>query len=499
VSTSFKQRVIRADGRAFNITQHRAHLTYCVTGCCCGITERGYAAVPVDVYKEEWLKRKIRNDVHLTKGGCLGPCALANVVSLVFDSKSIWFHSVNSEWQVHQIFEYIDSMLKADRFVQPPAELSEYVFNYYDWDVRLPASADSLTTLPKVEPTGAIMLLSHADTDLLTLMKTSELLPQELAISGFSLNALRNEDQMNVLITGEMGKARVIVVRCHGPLSCIPGFEKLKTTCLERGQSLVLVSGCGENTSEFAETVYVPKDVQSTTANYLALGGVNNLGEMFRFLSDRLMLTGYGYAEPTPMPEHGIYLPDAEVTTLEDWERQADSAKPTVAVLFYRAHRISGNIGFIDAMAKALEAKGLNALCIFTSSLKAREDGKPAAFKFIDSRADVLISTLSFALGEVNTGSITEAGESVHSLESLGIPVLQAIASGMSRGAWEGSRRGLNSLDTAVNVAIPEFDGRIITVPISFKERNSRHGKPVHCSRRPDQPCCRHRGTSCAA
>lgn len=227
MSTSHRQRVIRADGRAFNIVQHRAHLTYCYTGCCCGITERGYAAVPVDVYQEEWLRRKIRQDVHLTKGGCLGPCALANVVSLVFDGKSIWFHSVNSEWQVRQIFEYIDSMLKADRFVQPPAELSEYVFNYYDWDVRLPSSSDGLLNLEAVQPNGAIMLLSHADTDLLTLIKASESLPEGLQVSGFSLNALRNEDQMKVLISGEMSKAKVIVVRCHGPLSCIPGFDQL--------------------------------------------------------------------------------------------------------------------------------------------------------------------------------------------------------------------------------------------------------------------------------
>ncbi|MHB2008045.1 MAG: hypothetical protein ACYCOX_08350, partial [Acidobacteriaceae bacterium] len=110
MAESFRQRVIRADGRAFNIVQHRAHLTYCYTGCCCGITERGYAAVPVDVYTQEWLGRKIRNRVHLTKGGCLGPCALANVVSLVFDGRSIWFHSVNSPWQVRQIFDYIDAM-----------------------------------------------------------------------------------------------------------------------------------------------------------------------------------------------------------------------------------------------------------------------------------------------------------------------------------------------------------------------------------------------------
>ncbi len=85
----------------------------------------------------------------------------------------------------------------------------------------------------------------------------------------------------------------------------------------------------------------------------------------------------------------------------------------------------------------------------------------------------MLISTLSFALGEVNTGNVTQSGESLSSLERLGIPVIQAIASGMPRGAWEGSRRGLNALDTAVNVAIPEFDGRIISVPVSFKERGA--------------------------
>ena len=473
MSTSHRQRVIRADGRAFNIIQHRAHLTYCYTGCCCGITERGYAAVPVDVYKEEWLKRKIRNDVHLTKGGCLGPCALANVVSLVFDGKSIWFHSVNSEWQVRQIFEYIDSMLKADRFVQPPAELSEYVFNYYDWDVRLPSSADDLTTLEKVQPTGAIMLLSHADTDLLTLMKASDSLPEELRVSAFSLNALRNEDQLKVLITGEMSKARVIVLRCHGPLSCVPGFDRLKAACIERGQSLVLISGCGENTSEFSQTINAPADVAESAGQYLALGGVNNFGELLRFLSDRLMLTGYGYAPPSPMPEHGIYLPDTDVATFEDWTRQADPTKPTVAVLFYRAHRLSGNTSFIDAIAQALENKGVNALCVFTSSLKSKESGRPAVFSLIERKIDVLISTLSFALGEVNTESITDAGEAIGSFEQLGIPVLQAIASGMPRGAWEGSRRGLNALDTAVNVAIPEFDGRIITVPVSFKERST--------------------------
>jgi cobaltochelatase CobN len=471
--SSYRQRVIRADGRTLNIVQHRAHLSYCFTGCCCGRTDRGYAAVPVDVYKEEWTRRKIRNHVHLTKGGCLGPCVLANVASLVFDGKSVWFHSVNSAWQVRQIFDYIDSMLQADKFLKPPAELSEYVFNYYDWDVREPAKADDAAHPQPTQMAGGIVLLSHADTDLLTLTKTRELLPAELKVSGYSLNALRSEEQMQILLEGELGRARVIVLRVHGPLSCVPGFDRLRAMCQERGQSLVLVSGTGDLPPEFSQTVNVPGDVMETATSYLSLGGVQNFAQLFCFLSDRLQLTGFSYAPPSVMPEHGIYLPDMDAAHIKDWNQRADPLKPTAAILFYRAHRLSGNTAFVDTLAEALEARGLNALCIFTSSLKAKEAGRPVVFQWIEGRADVLISTLSFALGDVNTGDVTQAGEAVTSLERLGIPVIQAIASGMPRGAWEGSRRGLNALDTAVNVAIPEFDGRVISVPVSFKERGT--------------------------
>ncbi len=160
--------------------------------------------------------------------------------------------------------------------------------------------------------TGGIMLLSHADTDLLTLTKTRELLPAELKVNAYSLNALRSEEQMEVLLAGELGSARVIVLRVHGPLSCVPGFDRLRAMCLERGQSLVLVSGTGELTPEFSQTVNVPGDVMETATSYLTLGGIHNFAELFRFLSDRLLLTGYGYAPPSAMPEHGIYLPDMD-------------------------------------------------------------------------------------------------------------------------------------------------------------------------------------------
>jgi nitrile hydratase accessory protein len=135
-SLSNRQLVMRADGRAVEILQRRAHISYCFSGCCCGHTDRGYAAVPADAFKEEWLGRKLRKIVHLTKAACLGPCALANVANLVFDGRALWFHSVDSPSQVRLIFDHVEKMISADRFLPPGPDLAALTFNFYDWEQR---------------------------------------------------------------------------------------------------------------------------------------------------------------------------------------------------------------------------------------------------------------------------------------------------------------------------------------------------------------------------
>lgn len=115
-----RQRVTRADGRTINVARKRGHLSYCFHGCCCGRTDKGYPAAPADVYRDEWTRRKMRNAVHLTKGGCLGPCGLANAAHLVFDGHDVWFHSVNDAWLVRAIFDYISAMLERGGYLPRP-------------------------------------------------------------------------------------------------------------------------------------------------------------------------------------------------------------------------------------------------------------------------------------------------------------------------------------------------------------------------------------------
>jgi nitrile hydratase accessory protein len=135
--TRHRQRVTRTDGRVVEVVQRRAHISYCFSGCCCGKTARGYAPVPSETFKEQWINRRLRRVVHLTKAACLGPCELANVASVVFDGRAVWFHSVNGSDEVRWIFDYVEMMLAADRYLEPPEHLSRLTFNFYDWNVRL--------------------------------------------------------------------------------------------------------------------------------------------------------------------------------------------------------------------------------------------------------------------------------------------------------------------------------------------------------------------------
>ncbi|MBI0380344.1 cobaltochelatase subunit CobN, partial [Streptomyces albiflaviniger] len=79
---------------------------------------------------------------------------------------------------------------------------------------------------------------------------------------------------------------------------------------------------------------------------------------------------------------------------------------------------------------------------------------------------------------EASAGGDDEAWDA-GALTALDVPVLQALCLTSPRAAWEENDEGLSPLDAATQVAVPEFDGRLITVPFSFKEVDE-DGLPVY-------------------
>ena len=60
-------------------------------------------------------------------------------------------------------------------------------------------------------------------------------------------------------------------------------------------------------------------------------------------------------------------------------------------------------------------------------------------------------------------------------------PVLQVIFSGGNAEDWAEGTRGLSARDIAMNVALPEVDGRVLTRAVSFKSE-ARFDPRTQCS-----------------
>ena len=160
------------------------------------------------------------------------------------------------------------------------------------------------------ERTG-ICILSHADTDLLSLHHAARSLPPDFApVQVVSLSKVKSAEHIDALLAGPVRSARVVVVRLLGGLSSLPGFDRLRESAQRNQQTLIVVSGTGSLDPELTAASTVPPAVAHQVAAYLLAGGRENAGQLLRFLSDHELMTGLGYEPAAEQPQHGIYHPD---------------------------------------------------------------------------------------------------------------------------------------------------------------------------------------------
>jgi cobaltochelatase CobN len=288
------------------------------------------------------------------------------------------------------------------------------------------------------------LLLSTSDTDLLSARASGS----DYRLANPARTAV---DDLPALLDG----AELVVVRILGGRRA---WEEGLDALLAAPVPVVVLGGEQAPDADLMKLSTVPAGVAAEAHGYLAYGGAENLAALHDFLSDTILLTGRGFAAPVPAPDWGLLPRETTATT-----------GPTVAVLYYRAHHMAGNTAFVEALCRAVEAKGGRPLPIFTSSLRTAAPELLAELR----KADALVVTVLAAGGTkpatVSAGGDDEAWD-VGVLADLDVPILQGLCLTSSRAAWEASDDGLSPLDAATQVAIPEFDGRIITVPFSFKE-----------------------------
>ncbi|MGC4835612.1 cobaltochelatase subunit CobN [Micromonospora vinacea] len=291
-----------------------------------------------------------------------------------------------------------------------------------------------------------ILLLSTADTDLLAARASG-------ADYRLANPARVTVEEVPALLDGV---ALVVVRLLGGRQAWSDGLAAVLAT----GVPTVVLGGEALPDAELMAVSTVPSGVVTQALAYLVEGGPDNLGQLARFLSDTVLLTGEGFAPPAPAPAYGVH-----------GDRPADPDRPTVGIVFYRAHALAGNTDFVDVLADAVHKAGGNPLPIFCGSLRGLTAGAGPLGLF--ARCDALLVTVLAAGGAVAadaSGGGDEDAWDVGALAALDVPVIQALCLTSTRAQWADSDAGLSPLDAAMQVAIPEFDGRIVTVPFSFKQ-----------------------------
>ena len=298
-----------------------------------------------------------------------------------------------------------------------------------------------------------LLLLSTADTDLLAARSVPEpAMPLRLA------NPARTAGV-------DLDGVALVLVRLLGGRQAWEGLDALLADAAGRGVPVVALGGEGAD-PELTALSTVPAGVVADAADYLREGGPDNLRELVAFLSDTVLLTGHGFAPAAALPAYGLRA-----------GRTLDPAQPTVGVVYYRAHELSGNTGFVDVLCDAVEAAGANARPVYVPSLRPGPDGRVAAVEeLLAGQVDALVVTV---LAGGGSNASDAEGWDARALTALDVPVLQGLCVTSSRAEWEASDAGLAPIDAAMQVAIPEFDGRLVGAAFSFKETGE-DGVPVY-------------------
>ncbi len=317
--------------------------------------------------------------------------------------------------------------------------------------------------VPESPSSPIVLLLSTSDTDLIAARASGA--PYRWA------NPSRlGEGELAQLLDG----VQIVVVRILGGYRAWEdGIDQVAAA----GPPAVVISGEQAPDADLMRHSTVPAGVALEAHVYFAQGGVENVRQLHAFLSDTLLMTGFGFAPPVATPTWGL-LERTEASSVgptpEGQGRTGQSAeiiaaRPLVAVLYYRAQHLAGNTKYVEALCEAIQGAGGTPLPVFCASLRTAD---PELLELL-ATADALVTTV-LAAGGANPGSVGAGGIddqwNVAHLAALNVPILQGLCLTSSRRAWNSSDDGMSPLDVATQVAVPEFDGRIITVPFSFKE-----------------------------
>lgn len=320
-------------------------------------------------------------------------------------------------------------------------------------------SLDDTAIAVDLEQTIApLVFLSFTDSDLAALgtaWQKADFPPLRLA----KLTDLKHPYSVDLWLESVATHAKTIVVRLLGGMDYWRyGVEQLAAAARVRDIRLVFIPGDYQEDSRLVTASTVEPGIVRHLWSLFQNGGPANMQSALQFMAG------------------GILQPVAKVQAFGALTGACGcevQGAPRALIVFYRSAYLSDDFEPVSALAEALQKRGFHTCAVYVSSLKDPAATDPMRHHLSAFQPDVIFNTTAFS---------AKLGEGGTILDHADAPVFQVIMAGSSQQAWLSQTRGLNAADQAMNVVLPEVDGRIVARAVSFKAQEPRHADLEHAA-----------------
>ncbi|MBI2717380.1 MAG: cobaltochelatase subunit CobN [Rhizobiales bacterium] len=299
-----------------------------------------------------------------------------------------------------------------------------------------------------------IVVLSAADSEIAALAAASERLPG-VSLRLANLMALQHNLSVDLYVEKTLSAAKLIVLRLLGGAGYWRyGLERIVELARESGILLAVLPGDAHADPALTAQSTLAAGQCERLRQYLVIGGPEN-ARNFLACCHHLI----DPAHPAPPPATAL----AAVSLYRLVDR---GEAPRAALIFYRSVLEGAQTAPVDLLVDALAARGAGVAALAVASLKDATSAAFIAEAFGKFPPDVILNATSF------TASSGSGGDP---LAAYDCPVIQVVMAGSSEEEWAASAQGLGPRDLAMNVVLPELDGRIHSRAISFKAESQWH------------------------
>jgi cobaltochelatase CobN len=312
-----------------------------------------------------------------------------------------------------------------------------------------------------------IVFISAADTELAALSEAREG-AGDVSLRLANLSHLQHPMSVDMHLDDCATKSKIVIARVLGGSGYWSyGLEQYAIRLAQAGVPFVALPGDDKPDEELLRLSTIKASDWHALWAYLVEGGPENAANFLRY-AQALLSGGETPEGAKTLLRAGVYWPGAELGSLETAQAAWQDEAPVVPIIFYRALVQGAGLQPINRLVRALLRRELNPLPIFVASLKDALSVATLETLFEAAPPDVILNCTAFAVGSPHAGDVAVQNPLTMAAANTS-PVFQVVLSGASEEAWETSLAGLSARDIAMNVALPEVDGRILSRAVSFK------------------------------